>query len=264
MNHQKYPAFITTLLLVLLMACAASVPAAQEEIPTSDKANLLMSKTRPKVVKGLARKGFQLGAPIFMRVFKVPGELEVWMEKKGRFELYKTYPICKYSGYTGPKLYEGDWQSPEGFYTVSGEQMNPNSRYHLSFNIGFPNEFDEARERTGSGIMVHGDCESIGCFAMRNSRIEEIYLLAHFALAQSQDSFSIHIFPFRMTAKNMTKYSSSPWIGFWKNLQEGYNAFERAHQVPMVTTVNGRYVINGQQRVAMIRDSKNMKKRAVR
>ena len=256
---------VTALFLALVVSSVfTTVLAAQTGMATSVKASLLMNKVKPRVVKGLTQKGFQLGAPVFMRIFKLSGELEVWIQKKGRFELFKTYPICKYSGYTGPKLYEGDWQSPEGFYTVSAEQMNPNSLYHLSFNIGYPNEFDESKERTGSGIMVHGDCQSIGCFAMRNSRIEEIYLLAHYALIQSQNSFSIHIFPFRMTSKNMTKFNSSPWISFWKNLQEGYNAFERNRRVPMVTTVNGRYVVNDQQRLALVRDNLNRKKKVLR
>jgi murein L,D-transpeptidase YafK len=186
-----------------------------------------------------------------MRIFKMDGDLEVWMKKDGRYALYKTYPICTYSGYPGPKLYEGDWQSPEGFYTVSARQMNPNSLYHLSFNVGYPNSFDKSRKRTGSSIMVHGNCSSRGCFAMGDSKMEEIYLLAHAALAGGQKSFSLHIYPFRMTAHNMSKFSSSPWIGFWKNLQEGYKAFEMSRQIPTITAENGRYVVNTQLKMAM-------------
>ena len=79
---------------------------------------------------------------------------------------FATYPICLWSGRLGPKLREGDRQAPEGFYTVSAEQLNPNSRWHRSFSLGFPNAFDQAHGRTGSFIMVHGGCPSIGCYAM--------------------------------------------------------------------------------------------------
>jgi murein L,D-transpeptidase YafK len=186
-----------------------------------------------------------------MRIFKMEGGLEVWIQKNGKFELFKTYPICSYSGYPGPKLYEGDWQSPEGFYTVSARQMNPNSQYHLSFNVGYPNAFDKARKRTGSCIMVHGGCSSRGCFAMGNEHMEEIYLLAHSALSRGQKFFSLHIFPFQMTSHNMVQFKSSPWINFWKNLQQGYNAFEMSHQVPLITADKGKYVVNEQLKLAM-------------
>ena len=260
MHHRNHHQLLCALILGLVMTMAPVLSAAQTNIPTTPRANRLMTKAKSKIVNELAAKGFQLGQPVFMRIFKMPGELEVWVEKDGEFELFKTYPICDYSGYPGPKLYEGDWQSPEGFYTVTARQMNPNSMYHLSFNVGYPNAFDKERKRTGSSIMVHGDCSSRGCFAMGDSRMEEIYLLAHSALSKSQKNFSLHIFPFRMTARNMSKFSSSPWIGFWKNLQEGYNAFEMNHQVPMITADQGKYMVNEQMKLAMSEKSQERKK----
>jgi len=237
-----------------------TLPAAQSNLATTPRANTLMTKARARITHALAVKGLELGQPIFVRIFKMPGELEVWIQKNGRFKLFKTYQICNYSGYPGPKLYEGDWQSPEGFYTISAGQMNPNSRYHLSFNVGYPNAFDKARKRTGSAIMVHGGCSSRGCFAMSDNRMEEIYLLAHSALARGQKDFSLHIFPFRMTARNMAKFNSSPWIGFWKNLQEGYKAFEISHQVPTITASRGKYKVNRQLKLAMSQDGKSSRK----
>ncbi len=237
-----------------------NILAARSNLATTPRANALMTKAGARVAHALAAKGLTLGQPIFVRIFKMPGELEVWIQKNGSFKLFKTYQICNYSGYPGPKLYEGDWQSPEGFYTVSASQMNPNSRYHLSFNVGYPNAFDKARKRTGSAIMVHGGCSSRGCFAMSDNRMEEIYLLAHSALAHGQKNFSLHIFPFRMTARNMAKFNSSPWIGFWKNLQEGYKAFEISHQVPMITADQGKYKVNRQMKLAMSRDDKKGRK----
>ncbi len=217
-------------------------------VPTSPKADYLMTQAQPRVEKELVQKGFRLGQPVFMRIFKMSKQLEVWMLKRGQFRLFKKYPICSYSGYVGPKLYEGDWQSPEGFYTVSAEQMNPKSRFHLSFNIGYPNTFDKERDCTGSAIMVHGQCVSQGCFAMGNQQIEEIYLLAYQAFLQGQKSFNIHIFPFRMTEANLSKYRNSPWYEFWSNLIAGYNAFEQNHQVPLIFSEKGKYIFAGQQR----------------
>lgn len=212
-------------------------------LPTSPKAETFMSNAQPRVERQLAAKGMRLGEPVFMRIFKRSKQLEVWVRKEGRFDLFKTYPICAYSGTVGPKLREGDLQSPEGFYTVSGGQLNPLSRYHLSFDIGYPNAVDRENNRTGGAIMVHGKCISEGCFAMGNLQVEEIYLLAHQAFLQGQKQFSVHIFPFRMTKENLERNRNSQWAGFWENLQEGYEFFEQERQVPVITAAGGRYTV---------------------
>ncbi|MCI5119838.1 MAG: 2-dehydro-3-deoxyphosphooctonate aldolase [Candidatus Electrothrix sp. AUS4] len=230
-------------------AAASSLSQPTEEVspPTTPKADQLMSEAEPRVRKELARKGMRLGQPVFMRIFKLSKQLEVWVYSRGEFRLFKNYPICNYSGYVGPKQAEGDWQSPEGFYTVSAAQMNPRSRFHLSFNIGYPNRYDSERKCTGSAIMVHGNCVSQGCFAMGNEQIEEIYLLAYQAFLNGQEEFSIHIFPFRMTRENMVKFRYSPWYDFWSNLAAGYNAFEQTRQVPTISTSRGRYVFEDEK-----------------
>jgi len=246
---------LTALLFLTFFAPAEAVSQAP---PLTARASALIARVRPDVHKELREKGFLPGAPIFLRIFKMPGTLEVWMEKDGRFQLFKEYPVCRYSGFPGPKLQEGDWQSPEGFYTVTSRQMNPNSSYHLSFNIGYPNAFDRARQRTGSSIMVHGGCSSRGCFAMGDRNIEEIYLLAHEALANGQERFNVHIFPFALTARNLFKFRSSPWIGFWKKLRPGYEAFEQNRMVPDIVVENGNYVVKDQaMRVALMQRSEH-------
>jgi len=142
-----------------------------------------MKPLSPQTRALLAQKGMKEDAPVLLRIFKAESELEVWKAKDdGRFYLFKTYPICSYSGGLGPKVNQGDRQAPEGFYLVSQEQMNPNSKYHLSFNIGFPNAYDRAYGRTGQDIMVHGDCTSAGCYAMTDGVVEEIFILAYQAL----------------------------------------------------------------------------------
>ena len=211
--------------------------------PTTPRLDTILARTSENIKEDLHRNGFFAGQPIFIRIFKLPGTLELWMDKGQGFELFKTYRICNYSGFPGPKQNEGDWQAPEGFYSVTVEQMNPNSWYHLSFDIGYPNAFDTHRNRTGSFIMVHGECRSVGCFAMSNHRIEEIYLLAHEALRRGQEQFSVHIFPFPLTSGNLKKYAASPWIEFWKSLEPGFSAFENTRQVPKVFIENGEYVI---------------------
>ena len=225
--------------------------------PLTPKATSLMNKAKPQLTQELRNKGFTLGQPIFVRIFKMPGTLEIWIKKHHTYQLFKEYPICSYSGYPGPKLQEGDWQSPEGFYSVSARQMNPNSSYHLSFNIGYPNKFDRSKERTGSSIMVHGECSSRGCFAMGDSQMEEIYLLAHAALTEGQERFDVHVFPFELTSRNLFKFRSSPWIDFWKKLQPGFEAFERNRQVPEIIVEQGNYVIDNKTvRVAMAQPGK--------
>ena len=232
--------------LIISLVCSlysAGNASAQETPLVTDKVKTILSKVSPKMTNELANRGFQLGAPIFIRIFKLPGELEVWMKKNGRYHKFKSYPICDYSGYPGPKIQEGDWQSPEGFYTVSPGQMNPKSSYHLSFNIGYPNEYDKSMNRSGSHIMVHGSCSSKGCFAMNDYLMEEIYTLAHAALVNGQEAFDVHIFPFPLMADNLYKYRHSPWITFWKNLREGFDAFEENYQVPVITVERGKYVV---------------------
>lgn len=192
----------------------------------------------------LKERGVSLGTALFIRIFKETSELEVWLkDKKGSYILYKTYPICYYSGELGPKLKEGDKQAPEGFYHVTKSQMNPNSRYHLSFNLGYPNLYDQAHNRTGSYLMVHGSCVSIGCYAMTDKKIEEIYTLADLALKNGQSFFSVHIFPFRMTDSNMKHHEKSKWYPFWKNLKEGYDVFEINRHVPNITVKEKQYII---------------------
>ena len=193
----------------------------------------------------MADKGMTPGSPIFIRIFKEESELEVWKARDdGHFYHFKTYPICNWSGDLGPKIEQGDRQAPEGFYTVSSAQMNPNSNYYLSFNVGFPNAYDRAYGRTGSSVMVHGNCKSAGCYAMTDGLIEEIYGIAREAFAGGQKSFALHAYPFRMTDVNMARHKGSQWAGFWKTLKQGYDYFEVTRQPPAVAVCSKQYVVN--------------------
>ena len=193
----------------------------------------------------LGRKGMDTGAPIFVRIFKEESELEVWKARDdGRFYHFKTYPICNWSGNVGPKTALGDKQAPEGFYRVSDTQMNPNSQYYLAFNLGYPNAYDRSQQRTGDALMVHGKCKSVGCYAMTDALMEEIYSLAREALKGGQTSFEVHAFPFRMTEANMVRYQGNPNVPFWKTLKLGYDFFEKYRLPPTVAVCEKRYVVN--------------------
>jgi len=202
-----------------------------------------ITRTTPQLIAKLAQQKLTLGSPVFIRIFKESRELEVWVQDKSTldFKLLKTYPIAAMSGKLGPKTREGDRQAPEGFYFVARAQMKPDSRYHLAFNIGYPNTYDRSHNRTGSFIMVHGNRVSIGCFAMTDPGIDEIYTLCATALQQGQPFFRVHIFPFKMTQKRLDQETDSPHFAFWQNLKEGHDAFENNHRPPNVTVHNKTY-----------------------
>ncbi len=201
----------------------------------------------------LGKKDMKADSPIFVRIFKEESELEIWKSRSdGRYYHFKTYPICTWSGDLGPKIRQGDKQSPEGFYTITKRQMNPKSSFYLSFNLGFPNAYDRVHGRTGDFLMVHGKCTSAGCYAMTDGLVEEIYALAREQFDAGHESFEVHAFPFRMTAENMARHKHSKWYPFWQTLKEGYDHFEVARQPPQVAVCDRRYVVNPQFRDANV------------
>ncbi|MGA8967977.1 MAG: L,D-transpeptidase family protein [Pseudolabrys sp.] len=198
-----------------------------------------------KTLAEMTAKNMDKESPILARIFKEEAELEIWKQNRdGQFELLKSYPICRWSGDLGPKKKEGDRQAPEGFYTITPGQMNPNSNYYLAFNTGFPNAYDRAMGYTGSELMVHGDCSSRGCYAMTDEQIQEIYALARESFFGGQKSFQLQAYPFRMTAMNMAKHRNNPNFAFWKMLKEGYDHFDATHQEPKVAVCDRRYVFD--------------------
>src|SRR6202047_659856 len=206
------------------------------------------TKELPRELLSLLRqKKMPKYSPIVVRVFKEEAELEVWkQDTTGLFQILKIYPICRWSGDLGPKVQEGDRQAPEGFYTITPELMNPNSHYHLAINTGFPNAYDRANGRSGASLMIHGDCASVGCYAMTDEQITEIYSLAREAFFGGQRSLQIHAYPFRMTPPNMARHRNSPHLAFWKMLKQGYDHFEVTRKEPKVAVCDQHYVFNAQ------------------
>lgn len=226
---------------LLLLSCSAADALDSADYP--DSPTLAFERSYPRLCKLLEKKQLEFGAPLFIRIFKQENELEVWLEdKRGTFKHLKTYPICFHSGTIGPKLEEGDLQSPEGFYRVEKTGMNPWSNYHLAINLGYPNAYDTVHERTGGDLMIHGRCSSSGCFAMTDYYMDELYTIADAAFSAGQNCFQVHIFPFRFTGNRLENYRGSRWENFWHNLREGYRLFEKNRTIPEIGVINGRYV----------------------
>ena len=236
-GHVDMKCFLTPLVIVLSAALGLA------QVPTSKRSLEVVARVRPRLQTALASHGVRIGAPIFIRIFKMERELEVWLDQGNRHLLFRKYPICTFSGELGPKLREGDRQSPEGFYAVGPAQLNPSSQFHLSVNLGYPNQYDRAHGWTGSSLMVHGNCVSIGCYAMTDSYIEEIYALADAALQNGQRDFQVHVFPFRMTSETMTRYRNSRWYSFWLELKAGYDLFEEYKRPPTVRVRDRQYLV---------------------
>jgi murein L,D-transpeptidase YafK len=226
------PLAALTLAACLTISSAGVVSAAKHEAPIPAATLALMTA-----------RDTTASAPILIRTFKKEAELEIWkLSRSGRYVLLKTFPICRWSGQLGPKTRTGDRQTPEGFYAVASRQMNPNSAYYLSFDIGYPNAYDRAHGGTGSHLMVHGTCSSMGCFAMTDRQVGEIYALAREAFAGGQAAFQFQAYPFRMTAANMARHRQDKHISFWRQLKEGFDRFEATGEAPVVGVAAGRYV----------------------
>ena len=212
--------------------------------PEPPRAAAASERVRPPLEAALHRESLHFGDPVFLRAYKKERVLQVFVQcrESGKFRHFRDYRIAAASGTLGPKLQEGDRQVPEGFYFVPPAAMNPLSQFHLSFNIGFPNAFDRHHARTGSLIMIHGGRASIGCLAMTDPGIEEIYILCDAAHRSGQTFFRVHLFPFRMTDENLAAHRSHKWHDFWRNLREGHDWFEKHGLPPDVTvSADGKY-----------------------
>ncbi len=209
------------------------------QIPSSLRSQRAVSENIDRITAELDSAGFAIESPIFIRIFKEERTLELWIEQDDTFGLFREYPICAMSGELGPKTRQGDRQAPEGFYFVPPSAMHPTSTFHLSFNLGYPNSYDRYHNRTGSALMVHGNCVSIGCFAMTDPVIEEIWTIAVKAFEGGQPFFRVHIFPFRDMIESLR--DDMQWYDFWANLADGYDYFEENKIPPNVTVRDGIY-----------------------
>lgn len=229
--------------LLALLLLSIVTPALTRTVPSNDRSRQAAARVEASLRAQLGQLGADWGAALYLRIFKASDELEVWVDTGGRHQLLRSWPICTWSGALGPKQREGDGQAPEGFYAVGPQQLNPASNYHLSFNLGYPNAFDRAHQRTGNYLMVHGNCVSIGCYAMGDAAIEEIYTLVAAALEHGQDRVPVHVFPFRMDSGWEQQHQNSEWLPFWRELAPAYSAFAQNGRPPRVSVKDRRYVV---------------------
>jgi len=227
--------------LSLTVAAGALATACEDDLDAGSGRSL---RPIPNETLALMDKiGTTESAPVLIRTYKQEAELEIWkMKSDGQYALLKSYPMCRWSGQLGPKTREGDRQVPEGFYTIAPGQMNPNSHYYLSFNVGYPNAYDRALGRTGGAIMVHGVCSSAGCFSMTDAQIGEIYAIAREAFNGGERAIQMQSYPFRMTAENLAKHRLDPNIDFWKELKNGADHFEVTKNEPSLLVCGKHYV----------------------
>jgi len=231
------PLFVKALILAVTVANLGSCSSVPYQVRTGT--------VRTSTLHEMESLNMDRAAPILIRIYKEERTLEVWkQDQTGKFASLKSFPICKVSGKLGPKIAQGDYQAPEGFYDITPDQMNPQSSEYLSFNIGFPNAFDRSLGRTGSFLMVHGGCKSVGCYAMTDYGMEEIYGLVAEAFQGGQAKIQLQAFPFRMIRENLMHHQQDPNASFWQMLKTGNDAFLAFGQPPTVAVCDQRYVFN--------------------
>ncbi len=233
------------LICVLLLA---ALPARAENVVEMPSPAVEEAAEPPSELEiDLEAGGFRLGAPAFIRIFKADSSLELWMLRGSRFELFKRYSICKWSGVLGPKLFEGDKQSPEGVYFITANDLIKNRRWHRAMNIGYPNARDNALGLSGSGILIHGKCTSIGCFALTDEVVQDVYDVIDAALDSGQPRIPVHIFPFELTREKLAEVADDRWSGFWQELKRGHDLFLRDRLPPRTFVCNGRYAFQSRR-----------------
>ncbi|RYU74773.1 hypothetical protein EWM57_20250 [Hymenobacter persicinus] len=183
---------------------------------------------------------------VFIRAFKIGRRVEVWgrnHDSDGAFQLLRSYPIAACSGALGPKRQEGDGQVPEGFYLIN--RFNPNSLYHLSLGLDYPNAADRALglAKPGGDIFIHGSNVTIGCLPITDALIEELYVLLVEARSAGQQDIPVHIFPFELSDGQLAKYRQHRHYAFWQSLQPGYTYFEQHHRPASAASTTGLYAL---------------------
>jgi murein L,D-transpeptidase YafK len=220
--------------LLALLACLGGARAEQPAIHETAKPETAeASEAAPSPLAAeFEKKGLKLGAPVFLRILKDQSIIELWVSQGARYKLFKAYPICKYSGGLGPKVLEGDRQAPEGLYYIRASGLIVNRRWHRAMRINFPNSYDLANGRTGSGILIHGKCSSTGCFSLTDGQVEELYEGVEAALNAGQARVPVLSLPFPMTRKNLAFFEGAEWMPFWRELTQANKLFERDHIPP--------------------------------
>ncbi len=246
-------------LLVGLFVCSSFAAFAQGNTPPANKfANARTEHAFTNVEDSLknAFKKQNLSWPpvdMYVRSFKYDRQLEIWVKDKedAPYKLFKTYRVCMQSGGMGPKRMEGDYQVPEGFYHIN--EFNPNSNYHLSLGLSYPNSSDKILsdpQRPGSAIYIHGDCVSTGCIPLTDAPMEEVYVLASYVKASGQEFIPVHVFPVRYNVKKSLDYletnivNNNYLIQFNQHIRKAFDYFEAKKELPIImVNASGDYIV---------------------
>lgn len=222
--------------LILLFACSQ---------PTNMAEQLASQPTLEERLQACSITSSEMR--VFMRAFKSEEVLELWASNgTAPYQLIQSYAFCVNSGTLGPKRKEGDKQIPEGCYFIN--RFNPNSKFHLSLGINYPNEVDLMHadtEHPGSDIFIHGGCASVGCISITDEKIEEVFALCKKAKENGQSKIQVHLFPFRMSEDLLSQQlqcdENHLFSSLWNQLAHIYTAFENHHIVPHVQLTAGEY-----------------------
>jgi len=221
------------LALGLCALIAMNAALARAALPSSARSVEVQERIAPVLKASFAEAGLEWGSDIHFRAFKDEALFEVWVRKGVRYELWRTYPIlARGIPGCGPKTSQGDYFVPEGLYRILPSELRPSSQYHLGLGIDYPNAEDRKLGRTGSQIVIHGSDVSVGCIALGDSAIEEVWTVAIAAMTRGQSSIPVHIFPFRMGEKAMLAHEGHFAIGYWKRLAPAYLRFEQERSGP--------------------------------
>ncbi|TCC87140.1 L,D-transpeptidase family protein [Pedobacter hiemivivus] len=240
-----------TYLKLILLFSITSPAFAQSEFKTKqlsfERVKTAYTEKWTNLQKELTQAGIKGAFKLYLAAYKSEGKLELWLQsgKEKTYKLFKTYNFCAHSGMLGPKIKEGDLQTPEGFYSIN--VFNPESKFHLSLGVDYPNEIDTQRsgqEKPGGDIYIHGNCVTVGCIPLTDEKIKEVYVLAVEAKNAGQLQIPVHVFPFKMTQQNLNKYlvQFPAQKAFWKNLQPGYAYFERHNVPPNILMQKDKYL----------------------
>lgn len=248
--------WVCTILLLVLLCCNGVLLGQNTAGP---KLFLKSPDAAAKMEDSLKRQFEKLNLTwpaqaMYLRSFKYDRQLEVWVkaDAKSPYKLFKTYKVCQQSGGMGPKRVEGDYQVPEGFYYIN--EFNPNSNYHLSLGLNYPNASDKILSdpnRPGSAIYIHGDCVSTGCIPITDGPIEELYFLASLVRNQGQEFIPVHVFPVKYSVKKSMEFLENAMKDnnylqqFNNNIKEVFDYFETKKELPIImVNKKGAYVLN--------------------
>ncbi len=240
--------FVMVLFLAMISPAFAQNGFKQQQLKF-DRVKTAYDEKWETLHKFLVYEGFKSGFQLCLCAYKTEGKLELWLKnpEEQTYKLFRTYDFCEHSGSIGPKVKEGDGQTPEGFYHIN--VFNPQSSFYLSLGINYPNTVDLKRSGTqkpGGDIYIHGNCVTVGCIPLTDDKIKEVYALAVEARNGGQTEIPVTIFPFKMTPDNLkAKLLQYPQHKIlWNELRKGYAYFEKYKILPAVTEQEGKYRIN--------------------